>query len=41
MSKTLDIPLERFCPKDKKGKEHMLGLFEKDEHYDKFITQRS
>ena len=39
VSKLLDIPLEKFAPKDVKGKSHMLGLFEEDAKYDKFITQ--
>lgn len=33
------ISVEKFAPKDVKGKEHMLGLFDNDAHYDKFITQ--
>ena len=36
----LNIPIEKFSPKDKKGKERMLGVFDHDEHYDEFITQR-
>ena len=39
VSKTLDIPLEKFEPTDKKGKKHMLGLFESDGIYQEFITQ--
>lgn len=39
VSKKLDIPIERFAPKDINGKSHMLGLFEQDEHYESFITQ--
>ena len=38
-SKELDIELEKFSPKDSDGIEHMLGLFEHDASYDKFITQ--
>lgn len=44
-SKHFDIPLERFMPKDKKGKERPLGVFdfEKEKYnkhsYEKFITQ--
>lgn len=34
-----NIHIEKFAPKDVKGKEHMLGLFDNDAHYDKFITQ--
>lgn len=45
VSGKLGIPLDRFAPKDKKGKEHMLGLFElekedyQDYSYKEFITQ--
>lgn len=39
VSVQLDIPEEYFMPKDQKGKSHPLGVFEYDEHYDKFITQ--
>lgn len=45
VSKKLDIPIEKFAPKDIYDKNHMLGLFECEtgEHrkytYDKFITQ--
>lgn len=35
----LDLPIEKFKPKDLKGNEHCLGLFEEDAKYDKFITQ--
>ena len=41
----LDLPIEKFKPKDKKGKEHCLGLFENETKdgceytYDAFITQ--
>lgn len=43
--KDLELPLEKFMPKDSKGKEHCLGLFECETKdgckytYDKFITQ--
>lgn len=43
--KELDIDINKFKPKDKKGREHMLGLFENETKegclhtYDKFITQ--
>lgn len=46
-SKKLDIPLEKFKPKDKKGYERPLGIFELEKEkfnefsYDSFITQRS
>lgn len=39
VSELLEIPYERFAPKDIKGKERMLGLFDDDGHYDEFITQ--
>lgn len=39
ISNKLDIKIDRFAPSDYKGNEHMLGLFEQDEYYDKFITQ--
>lgn len=39
VSDYLKIPLEQFAPKDTKGKSHMLGVFEEDAKYDKFITQ--
>ena len=35
----LDIPEDYFMPEDQKGKKHPLGVFEYEEHYDKFITQ--
>ena len=38
-SEVLKIPLEKFAPKDIKGKERMLGVFDDDGHYLKFITQ--
>lgn len=38
-SETLNIPEEYFMPKDQKGINHPLGVFEFEEHYDKFITQ--
>jgi hypothetical protein len=39
VSKTLDIPIEKFEPSDSKGIKHMLGLFESDGSYEEFITQ--
>lgn len=47
VSKVLDIPLSKFMPKDIKGREHPLGVFEmeytsdtnKDHTYSEFITQ--
>ena len=38
-SKYLGIPLERFSPKDVKGVERPLGVFDSDGHYEEFITQ--
>lgn len=39
VSTELEIDIEKFSPKDSDGIEHMLGLFEHDASYDKFITQ--
>ena len=39
VSKKLDIDIENFAPLDTKGKKRMLGVFDADEHYDRFITQ--
>lgn len=39
VAKYLNIPVGYFMPKDQKGKEHPLGVFEYEDHYDKFITQ--
>lgn len=39
VSKMLDIPFDKFCPKDSKGQKHMLGVFENDSEYAEFITQ--
>lgn len=39
VSKILDIPFEKFSPKDSKGEEHLLGVFDNDGQYDEFITQ--
>lgn len=39
VSEHLDIPESYFMPADQKGKSHPLGVFEYEEHYDKFITQ--
>lgn len=38
VSKILRIPYERYAPKDIKGKERMLGVFDDDGHYEKFIS---
>lgn len=39
VSKLLDIPYEKFSPKDSKGEKHILGVFDNDGQYDEFITQ--
>lgn len=46
VSNIFNIPIEKYAPKDKKGKSHMLGLFEYESDkedgshtYDEFITQ--
>ena len=46
VSKLLKIDINKYKPKDKKGKEHLIGLFEYENDdpeskytYDKFITQ--
>lgn len=39
VSKTLDIDINRYQPKDSKGEKHLLGLFDFDGHYEEFITQ--
>lgn len=39
VSKTLEIDKKRYSPLDVKGVSHMLGVFDKDAHYEKFITQ--
>ena len=39
-SKHFEIDIEKFMPKDTKGKKHPLGLFERDASYSQFITQR-
>ena len=39
VSKKLNIPIEKYMPKDIKGVSHPLGLFEFEETYDEFITQ--
>ena len=33
------LPLDSFRPKDRKGKEHPMGVFEKEAIYEEFITQ--
>ena len=38
-SEDLDIPIEKFMPKDVKGKTRMLGVFDHDADYKEFITQ--
>lgn len=39
VSKLLEIPFEKFAPKDSKGEKHILGVFDNDGKYDEFITQ--
>ena len=39
VSKLLEIPYEKFSPKDSKGERHILGVFDNDGQYDEFITQ--
>ena len=39
VSKTLEIPIEKFSPKDVFGKRHILGVFDSDGNYYEFITQ--
>ena len=39
VSKHLDIPFEKFAPKDSKGERHILGVFDCDGVYDDFIEQ--
>lgn len=39
VSKILKIPFEKYSPKDKNGKSHMLGVFEFEGKYEEFITQ--
>lgn len=39
VSYILNIPEYKFSPKDHKGRNHTLGLFEDDGHYLEFITQ--
>ena len=38
-SEELEIDIDKFKPKDSKGKEHIIGLFDFDGHYEEFITQ--
>lgn len=39
VSKQLDIPFEKFAPKDSKGESHILGVFDNDGSYVDFIEQ--
>ena len=39
VSKLLEIPYEKFSPKDSKGEKHILGVFDNDGKYEEFITQ--
>ena len=38
-SKELEIPFEKFAPKDSNRKKHIIGLFDFDGFYEEFITQ--
>lgn len=38
-SNDLGININKFMPKDKNGKKRIIGIFENDENYSKFITQ--
>lgn len=38
ISKIRNIPYDKFSPKDIEGKEHPLGVFDHDGHYEKFVT---
>lgn len=39
VSKVLKIPFEKYAPEDRKGKKHLLGIFEYEGNYEEFITQ--
>lgn len=39
VSRILNIPIEKYSPKDIKGEKHLLGVFECDKKVDRFITQ--
>ena len=39
-SKELDISIDKFMPKDSKGNKRPLGVFDHDDDYKEFITQR-
>lgn len=39
VSKILNISYDKFCPKDKDGISHLLGVFDKDGNYEEFLTQ--
>ena len=39
VSEELQIPIEKFAPKDSEGIPHMFGVFDFDGHYEEFITQ--
>ena len=39
VSKLLKIDINKYKPKDIKGDEHLLGIFDFDGHYEEFITQ--
>lgn len=33
------LPLEKMCPKDKKGNRHFIGIWEQEKTYESFVTQ--
>ena len=39
VSSVLNIPFEKYCPLDSKGKKHMLGVFDYEGRMEEFITQ--
>lgn len=39
VSDILNIPFDKYAPEDSKGIKHLLGVFEYEGRYDKFITQ--
>lgn len=41
VSEELDIPIEKFAPKDKDGKTHMLGLFDFERNICRILYSRS
>lgn len=39
VSEILEIDFEKFCPVDKFGEKHLLGVFDNDGEYEEFVTQ--